>query len=41
MRLWPELEMKQEQVDRIAKHIGDFSLTYLRQAAVSSRRGEK
>jgi AcrR family transcriptional regulator len=31
MRLWPELEMSQEQVDRIAKHIGDFSLTYLRQ----------
>jgi AcrR family transcriptional regulator len=48
MRLWPELEMTQEQVDRIAKHIGDFSLTYLRQAnsedrraAVLSRRGEK
>jgi hypothetical protein len=32
MRLWPELEMTQEQVDRIAEHIGDFSLTYLRQA---------
>jgi hypothetical protein len=24
--------MTQEQVDRIAEHIGDFSLTYLRQA---------
>ncbi len=31
MRLWPELEMTQKQVDRIAEHIGDFSLTYLRQ----------
>jgi AcrR family transcriptional regulator len=48
IRLWPELEMTQEQVDRIAKHIGDFSLMYLRQAnsddrraTVSSRRGEK
>jgi hypothetical protein len=40
-QLWPELEMTPEQVDRIAKHIGDFSLTYLRQATVSSRRGEK
>jgi TetR/AcrR family transcriptional regulator, regulator of cefoperazone and chloramphenicol sensitivity len=48
MRLWPELEMTQAQVDRIVKHIGDFSLTYLRQAnsgdrraTLSSRRGEK
>jgi len=48
MRLWPELEMTQEQVDRIAGHIADFSLTYLRQAnsgdrraTVSSKRGEK
>jgi AcrR family transcriptional regulator len=47
MRLWPELEMTQAQVDRIAEHIGDFSLPYLRQAnsgdrraAVSSKRGE-
>jgi TetR/AcrR family transcriptional regulator, regulator of cefoperazone and chloramphenicol sensitivity len=47
MRLWPELEMTQEQVDRIAEHIGDFSLPYLQQAnsgvrraAVSSKRGE-
>ncbi len=30
-QLWPELEMTPEQVDRIAKHIGDFSLAYLRQ----------
>ncbi len=48
LRLWPELEMTQEQVDRIAGHIADFSLTYLRQAnsgdrraTVSSKRGEK
>ena len=37
MRLWPELEMTQEQVDRIAEHIGDFSLTYLRQAKFGGR----
>jgi TetR/AcrR family transcriptional regulator, regulator of cefoperazone and chloramphenicol sensitivity len=30
-KLWPELEMTPEQVDRIAEHIGDFSMTYLRQ----------
>jgi len=48
LRLWPGLEMTQEQVDRIAGHIADFSLTYLRQAnsgdrraTVSSKRGEK
>jgi|CZKR01.1.fsa_nt_gi AcrR family transcriptional regulator len=48
MRLWPELEMTPAQVDRIAKHIGDFSLTYLRQAnsdgrqaTVPSKRGRK
>jgi AcrR family transcriptional regulator len=47
-QLWPELEMTPEQVDRIAEHIWDFSLAYLRQAnsgdrraTVSSRRGEK
>jgi len=47
-QLWPELEMTPEQVDRIAEHIWDFSLAYLRQASsgdrratVSSRRGEK
>jgi len=32
-QLWPELEMTPEQVDRIAKHIWDFSLAYLRQAS--------
>jgi len=47
-RLWPELEMTPAQVDRIAEHIGDFSLTYLqqatsggRQATVPSKRGQK
>ena len=48
MRLWPELEMTPAQVDRIAEHIGDFSLAYLRQASsggrqptVPSKRGQK
>jgi hypothetical protein len=48
MRLWPELEMTPAQVDRIAQHIGDFSLTYLRHAnsggrpaTVPSKRGRK
>jgi AcrR family transcriptional regulator len=47
-RLWPELEMTPEQVDRIAEHIRDFSLAYLRQgnsggrqATVPSKRGGK
>jgi len=31
-KLWPGLEMTPEQVDRIAEHIWDFSLAYLRQA---------
>ncbi len=30
-RLWPELKMTPEQLDRIADHITDFSLAYLRQ----------
>lgn len=33
-QLWPELQMTPEQLDRIADHIADFSLTYLRQARV-------
>jgi AcrR family transcriptional regulator len=47
-QLWPELEMTPEQVDRIAEHIWDFSLAYLRhanfggqQATVPSKRGQK
>jgi AcrR family transcriptional regulator len=30
-RLWPELKMTPEQMDKIAAHIADFSLAYLRQ----------
>jgi AcrR family transcriptional regulator len=30
-RLWPELKMMPEQLDRIADHIADFSLAYLQQ----------
>ena len=47
-QLWPELKMTPAQVDRIAEHIGDFSLAYLqqansgsRQATVPSKRGQK
>jgi hypothetical protein len=47
-QLWPDLEMTPEQVDRIAEHICDFSLAYLRhpssgarQATVHSRPAEK
>ena len=29
-RLWPQLKMTPERVDRIADHIADFSLAYLR-----------
>lgn len=36
-QLWPELEMTPEQVDRIAEHIWDFSLAYLREANSGSR----
>jgi AcrR family transcriptional regulator len=31
LRIWPDLKMTPEQVDRIADHIADFSLAYLRQ----------
>ena len=33
VRLWPELKMTPEQVGRIADHIGDFSLAYLREVS--------
>jgi AcrR family transcriptional regulator len=36
-QLWPELEMTPVQVDRIAEHIWDFSLAYLRQANSGGR----
>lgn len=35
-QLWPELKMTPEQLDRIADHIADFSLAYLRQARAKS-----
>jgi hypothetical protein len=31
LRLWPELDMTEENLDRIANHIADFSLAYLKQ----------
>lgn len=31
LRLWPDLRMTPQQVERIADHIADFSLAYLRQ----------
>lgn len=36
-RVWPDLKMTPDQVDRIADHIADFSLAYLR--AFRSERG--
>jgi AcrR family transcriptional regulator len=38
MRLWPEMKMTPEQLDRVADHIADFSLAYLHQVAVSHGR---
>lgn len=37
-RLWPELNLGSEQLDRIADHIADFSLAYLR--AAGTRNGQ-
>jgi hypothetical protein len=37
-RLWPEQKMTPKQLDRIAKHIADFSLAYLRGAAAGRRK---
>jgi AcrR family transcriptional regulator len=36
-RVWPELKMTPEQVERIADHIADFSLAYLRAAGAAGR----
>ena len=36
-RVWPELKMAPEQVERIADHIADFSLAYLRAAGTAGR----
>jgi TetR/AcrR family transcriptional regulator, regulator of cefoperazone and chloramphenicol sensitivity len=38
-RLWPDLKMTPDQVDRIANHIADFSLAYLRTYKSRRRRG--
>ena len=40
-RLWPGLKMSSGQLDRIADHIGDFSLAYLRQARGNRRQRSK
>jgi AcrR family transcriptional regulator len=37
-RLWPELKMTPAQLDRMADHIADFSLAYLREAGAIQRR---
>lgn len=37
--LWPEMQMKPEQIERVADHIADFSLAYLHQQGASNRRG--
>ena len=36
-RVWPELKMAPEQVERIADHIADFSMAYLRAAGTAGR----
>jgi AcrR family transcriptional regulator len=36
-RVWPELKMTPEQVERIADHIADFSLAYLRVVGAAGR----
>jgi len=46
-RMWPELKMTPDQVDRIANHIADFSLAYLgtfksrRRRATSAAQGRR
>jgi AcrR family transcriptional regulator len=37
-RLWPELKMTEETMDRIAHHIADFSLAYLTSPKTSGRK---
>ena len=32
-RLWPDMKMTPENLDRIADHVTDFSLAYLRQVS--------
>ncbi len=38
VRLWPELDMTPAQLDRIADHISDFSLAYLREVRSANQR---
>jgi len=40
-RLWPDMKMTPENLDRIADHIADFSLAYLRQARDVQRQAAK
>ena len=43
-RIWPELKMTPEQLDRIADHIADFSLAYLHTVAgerIPGKQGER
>jgi TetR/AcrR family transcriptional regulator, regulator of cefoperazone and chloramphenicol sensitivity len=40
-RLWPDMKMTPESLDRIADHITDFSLAYLRQAAVCNSKRQR
>jgi AcrR family transcriptional regulator len=40
-RLWPNMKMTPENLDRIADHIADFSLAYLRQARDMQQQGAK
>ncbi len=37
IRLWPELQMTPQQLDRIADHIANFSLAYLREVGASNK----
>lgn len=41
VQLWPQLKMSPEQLDRIADHIADFSLAYLRQLKATKRASRK
>jgi TetR/AcrR family transcriptional regulator, regulator of cefoperazone and chloramphenicol sensitivity len=40
-RLWPDMKTTPEQFDRIADHITEFSLAYLRQAGSSQQQSAK
>jgi AcrR family transcriptional regulator len=40
-RIWPDLKMTPEQMERIANHVADFSLAYLRQVRDGQRQAVK